>query len=255
MSTNVVKNFIRSNVNVLNNSSSGIYTNLSNTAGITICADNGSSVIIDGDIDISQFAQFNGTATLSAVSDAKIQQDMQQQASQQANAIVQQFAFATVAASTNIAELCAELCTEIQNSVVQVINTNISNLATVTVCSTSNSSIKYTGAITIDQGLKVFTDYVIDASITSSASVKLQQAIDQKATAEMQNFLAPFAIVGFVFMIIIGIVIVVGARRVTKPKFLWTVTGIVIVGVVFYLIVAAILSIGPFKKTEQQESS
>lgn len=245
---NTVENMISSQCNVANNSSTGIYTSLSNSISITVCADNGSNVVVDGNIDLSQFVQFNGKASLTSVSSAEVSQAMVQQAQQQADAIVQQFALGTASVAENVSKLAIEIATNVQNNIVQAINNNISNLASLTVCATNNSSIKYSGAISIKQGMSILTDYVIQSTIDSSASIQLQQIVSQAATAKMENFLGPFAIVAMVFVVVVGVVIFGGAKSITKPSFLITVTAVVIVGTLFYLGLAYALNWKPFKK-------
>lgn len=211
-SKNTVENCIRSQLSVVNSSSSGIYTTLSNTSNLTVCANNGSSVTI-GSIDISQFGKFNGSATLTAISDANVIQSMQQEADQQAKAIQQQFAFGTEADAENIAKLTSELSTEVRNSIKQVISTSISNIANISLCASGSSSVTVTGALTVNQGLDLFSQYVISSCMTTSASVQLQQTLKQSATAEIQSFLGPLA------LILVAVVVIGGIAVITmRPK-------------------------------------
>lgn len=244
---NKVENLIKSQVSVANSSSTGIYSTVSNIANFEIVADNGSTIDI-GTLDLSQFVQFNKSVGVSVGQNTTVTQAMQQLAEQQATAINQQFALGTGSDAENLSKQMSDLSTSVQSNISAVCSEDVSNLTNFKLKSTNGSTI-IVGCLNMDQGLNVLSKSVITNTMSTSAAVSIQQTVKQKATAEIQSFLAGFIVIILIILIIGGVIVFKGMNAFTNPKFIIVIVIAIVVLIGGYLILAKKFGWKPFKKS------
>lgn len=247
VATNVTRQVISAQVNVLQEQSTNIFSSASNNASVTICASNGSTTVVNGDINIKQFVSFNSSALIEASKDSEVMQKMQQQAEQVAKSVAQQFSLSGSEAN-NYSDSVLNMPLEVRQSTANVITNIVTNLTTVTVCGSDNSKTTLNGSINVEQGMNVVIEAIINDVMSSKTAQIASQLIKQSATAKTESFLTQLAMVIVAVAILFGVLTFGGLRQITQPKFLLSLAAIAVVFFILYVAAAYLFKWKPFKK-------
>lgn len=183
------------------------------------------STIDISNIDFSSFGQINVSCAQTAASSASVQTDIQQKASQMAEAVSQSLNLNPGSTSAqNIMRLSMNVATSITNSTSQIIASAVSSAQQIDLRQNGKSvcSIKL-AYINMNAIAKSVADAVQNSTQVANATTALTQVIDQSAKAKQSSM-------ALMIILVIIVVLGLGGSQVMKPALY---VGVPVVGGLF----------------------
>lgn len=242
ISTNTISSMINNSIKVINNyEQTCVVTQSSQDSYVCL---NCCTITKGGEIDLLNNQVLNQKCITQASTQTAIAASVQQSMRQQANAVVQQFAFGTVADANNFINASITLADEISNTYNSTCSAAASNQVSELTC--NNSVIS--GVISIENFQSITQSCLLKAITNSTANQLAISALSQSAVAKQQSTFASI-LFGFAIILAIGAWFLVSIAD--NELVQWLIVGIVlfsVIGSIIYSLTAKSAGNYPYTK-------